>query len=100
MQNIPLEILCIDKTKLHSISPNAQAHPPDYQFPPCQRDWISSGGEKIVCICNKIIGKSLTFYETQNTEIICVKITIKKRKWEFFVYRPPNKNNVKIILRN
>ena len=34
----PIEILCIDETKLDSSLPNAQAHLPDYQSPLFRRD--------------------------------------------------------------
>ena len=75
--------------------PNAQVHLPDYQFPPFRRDRNSSGGGKIVYICNGILAIRLTIYETQNKESICVGITIKKRKWGvLFAYRPPNNNNL------
>ena len=40
----------------------------------------------------------LTAFETQNTESICVEITIKKRKWGiFFAYRPPNNNDLRLF---
>ena len=81
IRNSPREILCTDKTKLDSSFPNAQVHLPDYQLPPFRRDQISSGGGKIVYICNGIIAKTLTVYETQNTESISAEITIKKKKW-------------------
>ena len=78
--------------------PNTQVHLPDYQFPPFRRDRNSSGGGKIVYICNGILAKRLTIYETQNKESICVEITIKKRKWGIlFAYRPPNNNNLKLF---
>ena len=77
------EILCIDVIKL------------DSSFP---RDQNSSGGGKIVYIRNGIVVNSLTLYKTQNTESICVEITIKKRKWEIsFTCRPPNNNNLKVF---
>ena len=53
-----------------------QIHLPDYQFPPFRRDRNSSGG-KIIYIRNVITAKRLTVHETQNTESICVEITIK-----------------------
>ena len=91
----PIEIIGIDETKLDSSLPTAQLHLPDYQFPSFRKDRNSSGGGKIVYIRNGIIAKRLTVYETQNTECICVEITIKKRKWaNIFTYRPPNNNNL------
>ena len=91
------EILCIDKTKLDSSFPNAQAHLSDYQFPPFWRDQNLSGGE-IVYIRSGVTAKSLTIYETKNTESICVEITIKKRKWGIlFSYRPPTEINLKLF---
>ena len=72
----PIVILCIDETKLDLSFSNAQVHLPDYQFPTFQRDRNSSRGRKIVYIRNEIIAERLTVSETQNTESICVEITI------------------------
>ena len=94
----PIEILCIDETKLDSSFPNAQAHLPDYQFPHFRRDRNLSGEGKIVYNRNGIIEKRLTVYETQNTESICEEITIKERKWGIlFTYKSPNTNNLKLF---
>ena len=53
----PIEILCIDETKLDSSFPNAKVNAefPGYQFPPFRRDRNSSGGGKIVYIRNGLI---------------------------------------------
>ena len=72
--------LCISETKLDASFPNAQLHLPDFQFSPFRRDRNSLEGGKIVYICNEIVAKSLTVDKTQNTESICVEITIKKKK--------------------
>ena len=94
----PIEILCIDKTKLESRFPNAQVHLPDYQFPTVRKDWTSSGGGKIDYIRDGIIAKRWTVYETQNTESIFVDITImKKKSGILFTYSPPNENNLKLF---
>ena len=94
----PIEILCIDETKLDSSFPNAQVHLPDYQFPPFWRNRNSSGGRKVVYIRDGIITKRLTVYETQNTESICIEITIKKRKCGILsTYWPPNNKNLKLF---
>ena len=93
-----IDILCRDESKLVSNFPNTKIHLPDYQFPLFWRDRNSSGGGKIVYIRNGIIAKMLTVYETQNTESICVEVTIKKRKWGIlFTYRLPNNNNLKLF---
>ena len=85
----PIEILCIEETKLDTGFPNAQVHLPDYYFPPFRRDRNSSRREKIVYIRNEITAKRLLVYESQNMESICVEITIKKRKWGvLFTYLP------------
>ena len=45
-----------------------------------------------------MIAKRLTVCKTQNTESVCVEITIKKRKWGIlFTYRSPNNNNLKLF---
>ena len=65
----PVEILCVDGTKLDSSFLNAQVDLADYRFPHFWRDQNPSGG-KIVYIRNGIIAKMITLYETQNMESI------------------------------
>ena len=94
----PIEILCIDESKLDSSFLNAQVQLPDYQFPPFQRVQNSSVGGWIAYIRNRIIPKRLIVYETQNPESICVEITTNKRKWGIlFAFKPPNNSNLKLF---
>ena len=91
-----MDILCIDETKIDSSFPDSQFYIEGYQFPPSpfRRDRDINGGGKIVYIKNGIIAKRISNLEGISTEIICIDITISKKKWcIFFVYRPPQNNN-------
>ena len=91
----PVEILCVDGTKLDWSFLNAQVDLADYRFPHFWRDQNPSGG-KIVYIRNGIIAKIITLYETQNMESIWVDITVKKRNWGvLFADRSSHNNNIK-----
>ena len=90
LKELPLEILCIDETKLTPDFTTAQFHIEGYQYPPHRRDrrQTSSRG-KIVYIRDGIISKRLEKYETEHAETICLELTIKNKKWFIlFGYRP------------
>ena len=57
----PIDILCVDETKLDSSSPDAQFQINDYQFPPFKRNRNKYRGGKIVYIRQGLIrqGKSV-----------------------------------------
>ena len=40
----PMDLLCIDETKLDASFPNAQFHIEGYQYPPFRRDRGENGG--------------------------------------------------------
>ena len=91
----PIEILCVDETKLDSSFPEAQFKIENYQYPPFRRDRNSKGGGKIVFVRKGIISKQLSEFETKTAETICIELTISNKKWcILFCYRPPkfNKN--------
>ena len=44
----PIDIFCIDETKIDESFPNSQLFTENYQFPPYRRDRNSKGGSKIV----------------------------------------------------
>ena len=91
----PLDVFCIDETKLDDSFPNAQFLIEDYQFPPFRRDRNSKGGGKLVYVKQGIIAKRLEHLETEICETICIELTISKKKWcILFAYRPPKQNKV------
>ena len=82
----PIEVLCIDETKMSYDYTDAQFLIDGYQFPPFRRDrpmknFRSHGGGKMVFIKDGIINNRLLKYETPTAETICVEITISNRKW-------------------
>ena len=93
-QKCPIEILCIDETKLDSSFPDQQFKIEGYQFPPYRRDRNAHGGGKLVFIRQSLIVKRLQDLELEEHESICIELTISNTKWcLLFVYRPPNERN-------
>jgi len=92
--NIPIEILCLDETKLTNDFNDALFFIEGYQFPPYRRDRSSCntrniGGGKMVFIKDGLINKRLLDFETKTAETICLELTIKNKKWFImFAYRP------------
>ena len=103
LSKVPIDILCVDETKLDSSYPNAQFRIDGYQFPLFRRDRNSKGGGKILFIKEGILAKRLTEFETKTVETICIELTISNKKWcILFAYRPPkfNKNDFFIEISN
>ena len=93
LSDIPLDILCIDETKLTVDFPDSLFNIDGYQFPPYRRDRSSKlscrGGGKLVLIKSGLITKRLNSYETINAETICIELNLSGRKWFIlFAYRP------------
>ena len=87
----PIDILCIDETKIDDSFPDSQFQIESYQFPPFRRDQNSKGGGKIVYVRQGLITKRLKNFESKTIETICIELTISKKKWcILFAYRPPN----------
>ena len=87
----PIDIFCIDETKIDESFPNSQLFIENDQFPPYRRDRNSKGGGKIVYMRKGLFSKRLKNLESKNTETICIEVTISKKKWcVLFAYRPPN----------
>jgi len=91
---IPVDIFCVDETKLDSSYPDSQFYISGYQFPPIRKDRNKNGGGKLIYIRDGILAKRLESLEKENIETICLEITISKRKWcVTFAYRPPQNSN-------
>ena len=94
----PIDILCVDETKIDSSYPDAQFQINDYQFPPFRKDRNKYGGGKIVFIRQDLITRRLPKFNTKVSETIFVELTISKKKWcILFAYRPPQNNNLKTL---
>ena len=92
----PIDILCVDETKIDSSYPDAQFQINDYQFRPFRRDRNKYGWGKIVFIRQGLITRRLPKFETKVSETLCVELTISKRKWcILFAYRHLQNNNLK-----
>ena len=91
LSNAPIDVLCVDETKLDSSFPDHQFKIEGYQFPPFRRDRNSKGGGKLVYLRECFIAKRIPKFETEKAETICIEITIAKKKWcILFAYRLPN----------
>ena len=96
----PVDILCIDETKIDPSFPDSQFHIDGYQFPPFRKDRDKNGGGKIVYVKNDLIAKRIDSFEGKNGEFICLEITISKKKWcVVFAYRPPRNINKNLFFK-
>ena len=94
MTKAPLDIVCIDETKLDESFPDFQFYMESYQFPLFRRDRNSKGGGKLVFVKNGLIAKRVKDLETIVSETICIELTITKKKWcILFAYKPPKQSN-------
>ena len=90
----PIDILCIDETKLDSSYPDAQFEIPGYQYPPYRKDRNKNGGGKIVFIREGLITKRLKAFKGDISETICLEVMISKKvSFIIYVYRPPYNYN-------
>ena len=83
----PVDILCIDETKIDPSFPDSQFHIDGYQFPPFRKDRDKNGGGKIVYVKNDLIAKRIDSFEGENGEFICLEIKISKKKIYIFKYK-------------
>ena len=91
LSNVPIDVLCVDETKLESSFLDHQFKIEGYQFPPFRRDRNSKGGGKLVYLWEGFLAERIPKFETEKAETICIEITIAKKKWcILFAYRPPN----------
>ena len=87
----PIDILCIDETKIDESFPDSQFQIETINFRHFSRDRNSKGGGKIVYVRQGLITKRLKNFESKTIETICIELTISKKKWcILFAYRPPN----------
>ena len=98
LSKAPIDILCVDETKLDASFPDHQFKISGYQFPPLRRDRNSKGGGKIVFVCEEFNVKQMKNFETENAETICLELIIAKKKWcILFAYRPPDANKTMLF---
>ena len=76
----PIDILCVDETKIDPSYPDPQFQINDYQFLLFRRDRNKYGGGKIVFIRQGLITRRLPKFETKVSETICVALSISKKK--------------------
>ena len=89
----PLDVFCVDETKLDDSFPNSQFILENLQFPPFRRDRKSKWGGKLICVKQGIIAKRLENLETKFSETVGIELTISKKKWcSLFAYRPRKEN--------
>ena len=69
----PIDIICVDETKLHSSYPNSQFHIDGYKLPPFRRDRNKNGGGKIVYVREEFIAKRLVSLEGNTLKQFALK---------------------------
>ena len=75
----PLEILCVNETKLGSSFPNSQLKIDGHIFPPYRRDRDNHGGGKMVFVREALITKRLENLETKLFETICLELKVSNK---------------------
>ena len=86
----PLDVFCIDETKLDESFPNSQFILENFQFPPFCRDRNSKGGGKLVYVKQGIIAKKLENLETKFSETICIELFPRKNGVLYLHISPQN----------
>ena len=76
----PLDVFCIDETKLDDSFPNSQFILKNFQIFPFSRDRNSKGDGKLVYVKQGISAKRLENLETKFYESICIELIISKKK--------------------
>lgn len=95
IKKAPLDIFCIDETKLDESYPDWQFKIENYQFPPFRRDKKPKSGGKMVFVKKGLIVKRIKSLETKNSETICIELTVSKKKWcILFAYRHPKQEHL------
>ena len=95
----PIDIICVDETKLDSSYPDSQFYIDGYQFPPFRRDRSKYWGGKIVYVGGGSIAKRLVNLEANASEIICIEVPISNKKWYLIcLYRLPHSTTKKYSL--
>ena len=89
----PLDVFCVDETKLDGNFPNSQFILENFQFLLFCRDQNLNGSGKLVYVKQGIIAQRLENLETKFSETICIELNISKKKWcALFAHRPPKQN--------
>ena len=73
LSNAPIDVLCVDETKLDSSFPYHQFKIEGYQFPPFRRDRNSKGGGELVYLREEFIAKGIPKFEMEKAETICIE---------------------------
>ena len=95
LEQTGIEIVAVSETKLSEEFPDSQFFIDGYTFPAYRRDRNSYGGGLIVFTRKDLITKRIIELESTEIEVICLELTIAKRKWAIFsVYRPPRSVNL------
>ena len=72
----PLEILCIDETKLDNSFPDSLFKIDSFIYRPYRRDRDRNGGGKMLFVRESLIIERIEDFETKVSETICIELTI------------------------
>ena len=85
LSKAPIDILCLDGTKIDSGFPDAPFKINGYQYSPTREGGNSKVGGKILFVRLGIIAKRLTNIETKTAEAICIEFKISKNSTFFHI---------------
>ena len=87
----PLDVFCVDQTKLDNSFPNSQFILENFRFPPFRRYWNSKGGGNLVYVKQGKTTKRLESLETKFSETICIELSPRKNGVLYLHIGPQNK---------
>ena len=93
----PIDMVCIDETKINSSFPNAQFHFDGYQFPLFRVDRNKNGKGKIIFVRKGIIVKRMNELVRKTSEIICIELTFSKKKGLVFLLIDTHETLINIL---
>ena len=85
----PIDILCIDETKLDESFPDSQFKIDNYQYPPFRRDRNSKGGGKIVYVRQGLITKRLKKMNLKVLKLFALSLQSLRKNGVFYLHIGP-----------
>ena len=80
-KDFPLDIFCVDETKLDDSFPDNHFKIDRCQFPPLRRDKNKVGGGKILYAKDGLIVKRINDFKAITSEAISLELTVSNKIW-------------------
>ena len=75
----PINLLCVDETKLDASFPDVQFYIEGYEYPPFMRDRKKYGEAKMILLRGDLIAKRLYAYEATTSKTISLEVRISEK---------------------